>query len=142
MTNWKHRWTHYLGVSASLLCLIHCLTVPVLLVIVPTVAGMNIIELNFMWEVVFVSLSIVSIYTILQMHRTHKKFSPALPVAFVGVIVLIGALFLEHEAAHFVLPIGSVLILVAHMLNLKYCSSHSNCHKSCSHSSAVPGALQ
>lgn len=133
MTTWKHRWTHYLGVSASMLCLVHCLALPVLLVVFPAVTDLDLNHVDTVWEFVFVGLSIVSIYTIVQMHRTHKKYSLALPVAFSGALVLSIALFLPHALAAYVLPLGSILILSAHMLNLKYCSTHANCHKNCSH---------
>lgn len=134
MTNWKHRWTHYLGVSASLLCLVHCLAAPVLLVVLPALTAWELHDVDAIWEYVFVGLSIVSIYTIVQMHRTHKKYSPALPVAFSGALLLSIALFLDHSVAVYIFPLGSILILAAHILNLKYCSSHANCHKECAHS--------
>lgn len=142
MTTWKHKWTHYLGVSASLLCLVHCLALPLVLVVFPAVTSLDLRHIDTTWEIVFVALSIVSIYTIVQMHRTHKKFSAALPVAFAGAALLTIALFLDHLVAAYVLPIGSILILAAHVLNLKYCSTHSNCHKNCAHTNAVPQTLQ
>lgn len=130
MTTWKHKWTHYIGVASSLLCLVHCLALPVLLVVFPTFTSIDLSVIDSFWEYVFVCMTIVSVFTIVQVHNTHKRFSMALPLAFLGVVLLTIALYVGHEASIYFLPTGSVLILCAHLFNLKYCRDHKNCSHS------------
>lgn len=141
MMTWKHKWTHYIGVGSSLLCLVHCLALPVLLVAFPAFTSIDLTVIDTFWEYVFIGLSIVSVYTIVQMHRTHKRYSAALPIAFFGVIMLLIALFVHHDNFGYFLPAGSILILVAHVLNLKMCNTHKNCLKECAHSKVAQNPI-
>jgi hypothetical protein len=137
MMTWKHKWTHYIGVGSSLLCLLHCLALPVILVAFPAFTTIDLSVIDTFWEYVFIGLSIVSVYTIVQMHRTHKKYSLALPLAFLGVALLATTLVLHDSNFGFLLPVGSIMILVAHILNLKMCNTHKNCLKECAHSNTT-----
>ncbi len=127
MTTWKHKWTHYLGVISSLLCLVHCLALPLALVLVPALTTYQLHSIGVFWESVFVGLSIVSVFTIIQVHKTHQRFSIALPLAFLGVLILTFSLFISHDKATYILPVGSLFILAAHIMNLKLCNLHKNC---------------
>lgn len=120
-----------------MLCLIHCLALPVALVLFPTFTSIDLSTVDTFWEYVFIGLSIVSVYTIVQMHRTHKRFTSALPIAFLGIVLLLIALFGHSHNFGIILPAGSVLILVAHVLNLKMCNAHRNCLKGCAHTKAA-----
>lgn len=133
MMTWKHKWTHYIGVSASLLCLVHCMALPIILVAFPAFTNLDLSSVDTFWEFIFIGLSIISVYTILQMHRTHKRFTAALPLAFLGVILLIVASFNHGHNFSFLLPAGSIMILVAHVINFKMCNAHKNCLKECAH---------
>ncbi|MCC6138066.1 MAG: MerC domain-containing protein [Bdellovibrionaceae bacterium] len=127
MMTWKHKWTHYLGVSTSLLCLVHCLAMPLLILLFPTFTSLDLTVIDSFWEYVFVALTIVSVLTIVQMHNTHKRFTLALPLAFTGVLFLTISLYVGHEAWTYFLPTGSVMILCAHLFNFKMCRDHKNC---------------
>lgn len=127
MVTWKHKWTHYLGVVSSLLCLIHCLAIPVVLVVFPAFTSFNLSSIDPFWEHVFVVLAIISVFTIIQIHKTHNKFSVALPLAFLGVLILTISLFLGHDTASYLLPVGSMCILFGHIMNLKLCNEHKRC---------------
>lgn len=127
MTTWKHKWTHYLGVASSLLCLVHCIALPVFFIVFPAFTALHFASLDTFWEYVFVLLSIISVFTILQVHKTHKRFSIALPLAFTGVVILTVSLFIGHEQAFFLLPAGSLCILFSHVMNLRFCNQHKNC---------------
>lgn len=127
MATWKHKWTHYLGVASSMLCLVHCIALPVVLVAFPAFTTLHLAGFDAFWEYVFVLLSIVSVFTILQVHKTHNRFSIALPLAFLGVLTLTISLFISHEQAAFLLPAGSICILFSHLMNLKFCNQHKNC---------------
>ena len=129
MTQWKHKWTHYLGVASSLLCLVHCFALPFLFLFFPAFTTLRLIGFDTFWESIFVLLSIISVFTIFQVHKTHNRFSIALPLAFLGVLALTLSLFISHETSLYIIPAGSLCILFAHIMNLRFC----NQHKSCSH---------
>lgn len=127
MTTWRHKWTHYLGVSSSLLCLVHCLAFPLLIVFFPAFTNIDLTVVDSFWEFVCVGLTIVSVITIIQVHKSHHRFSIALPLAFIGVVLLMLSLYLGHEVSTYSLPAGSVMILLAHVMNLKFCNDHKHC---------------
>lgn len=127
MATWKHQWTHYLGLSASFLCLVHCLALPIAMFIFPTFSSIDLSIIDSFWEYVFVFLTIISVFTIFQVHKTHNRFSIALPLAFAGVVLLVLSMYLNHTVSHYAVPGGSLLILAAHVMNLRFCNEHKNC---------------
>jgi hypothetical protein len=130
MVTWKHKWTHYIGVSSSLLCLIHCLAMPLILLVFPTLLHLDLSSIDSFWEFVFVGLSVTSVLTIINVHKTHNHFSAALPIAFIGVLNLTISLYLNHKFAIYFMMTGSLMILVAHLLNYRLCRRHENCSHS------------
>ncbi|MCB9072745.1 MAG: MerC domain-containing protein [Bdellovibrionaceae bacterium] len=130
MMTWKHKWTHYIGITSSLLCLVHCLALPLLLLVFPTLAIIDFSTLDSFWEYVFVAMSVTSVLTIINAHKVHQQFSSALIIAFLGVVLLTVSLYMPHSKSMYFLTTGSLFILIAHVLNLRMCHINKKC---CNH---------
>ena len=121
--NLKHAWTHYLGLSASLLCLIHCLALPALVPLLPLLAPHN----HWFVESIFVLLITLSTFTIYRGFREHED-SRALWLGLTAFILLVTSLFFDHHWFQIILSVcGSALMTVAHYLNFKMCKVVEPC---------------
>lgn len=121
--NLKHSWTHYLGLSASFLCLIHCLALPLITPFLPLLASHN----HWVVEGVFVLLISLSTLTIYRGFREHED-ARALWLGVVAFALLLTSLLLEHHSLQIVLSVsGAALMTTAHYLNFKLCRVTDHC---------------
>lgn len=147
-----HNWLDSLGFSLSMLCALHCLFFPVLLVILP-IFGMNFL-LNATAEKAFVVGSVImAAISICWGYKIHKRWK-ALLLYVAGAILLISAtFFMNHSHVHsssipaneytvsissftgnapqnnyfslILLVLGGLGIASSHLLNKRLCNS---CH--------------
>ncbi|MCS6820781.1 MAG: MerC domain-containing protein [Microscillaceae bacterium] len=120
----------YLGISSSVLCLVHCLVVPFLWI------SKNIYTHNhasllgsweyWIWDYIFGALAFWAVYHT-AWHTPWKRIKVALIISYsvfvVGLIV--------HEP-HEIMYAGSFLLIATHLTNLYFC--RKNCsltHKNC-----------
>ena len=124
-------WADKLAVSASTVCALHCLGLPVALVAFPAIGGTFLGDEAFhfwlIWAVVPMSLFSLS----LGCYR-HKTVN-ILYAGFAGVLVLLVAAILGHEllgenAERFATLIGALLLAFAHINNYRLCR-RSNCNQ-------------
>ncbi len=117
---------HKLGMGLSLLCAIHCLAMPFVLVALPLIGGEFFSETN---EIILMLISILlGLNILLKDRKIHESYVP------LGLLILSASLILLHAVSilpfhtHFLLTIGSVLMALAYFINWRM-------HKSvCSHS--------
>ena len=84
--------TDKLAIGLSLACVIHCLALPVLLVLLPGIAALQLNNESFhLWMVVAVLPS--SIYALTLGCKQHKRYQ-LLFLGSVGIVLMILALFL------------------------------------------------
>lgn len=107
------------GISASLLCAIHCAFMPFLL---PLAAMLG---LGFLWEPAFEiamillalavgAISITSGY--LKVHRTIYPYFFLIS----GIVMIIATkLFFDHHLEPVLLPIGALMIVASHWFNYR-----------------------
>lgn len=103
--------------SASLLCLIHCLALPLLLLLLPGVVGLFVQSEAFHYlALAFVAPSAFAAFWL--GYRRHRSLPPTL-FGLGGVICLIIALFpgLAEGKELWVTVVGSLLLLTGHMIN-------------------------
>ena len=122
-------WSDRVAISASSVCAIHCLALPVILSVFPAVGGVFIGEEAFhiwlIWTVV--PLSVLSL---LVGCRRHKSFM-VIYCGVAGVSILIVSAFLGHEilgeiSERVSTVTGAVILAFAHMRNYSLCRQ-SNC---------------
>ncbi|WP_082467521.1 MULTISPECIES: MerC domain-containing protein [unclassified Sphingomonas] len=105
------------AVTASLLCLIHCLALPLLFVALPVLATMLVVPEAF-HAIAFTFAVPTSMLAMASGHARHGRHGPAL-LAGAGLALLgLGAFAVEAEVAErIVSSIGAVILATAHALN-------------------------
>lgn len=118
------------AIGLSLLCAIHCLAVPILLVMVPSLVSLQLDNEAFHKWMVFAVLPI-SIYALTLGCKKHQRYR-VLAFGVVGLVLLVSALLLEEmvgEVGEKALTLlGAALISWGHYSNFKLCHQHEDCH--------------
>jgi hypothetical protein len=119
-----------IGMTASMLCAIHCAIVPLLITTLPLIGLGFLANPLIEWSMIILALCI-GIYAIgLSYVRTHHRPLPMLLLIIGFIIIAIGHLFISgwHEAL--VVPVGGLLIVTAHFFNFRYTDSCNKAHAS------------
>ncbi len=112
--------------TASILCAIHCAIVPIMLTSLP-ILGLGFLTNPWLeWSMIIFAL-LIGIYAIGNSYlNQHHKLLPII-LLLIGFAIIIGGHFLItnwHEAI--VVPIGGLLIAIAHFFNMKYTATCTN----------------
>lgn len=131
-------FTDKLAISLSLLCAIHCLVLPLALVLLPSLVSLNLENEAFhTWMVILVIPT--SIYALTMGCKEHKNYR-FLALGIAGLALLLTAVVLEEPVMTETLEklitlVGTSLIALSHIGNYRLCKKHSNdsnchCHES------------
>lgn len=120
------------AIGLSLACAIHCIVLPVLLVMLPSLAALQLDDEAFhIWMVAAVLPS--SIYALSMGCKQHKRYR-LLFIGLIGLMLLVLALALGEErigemGEKTLTVIGSGFIAVGHWLNYRLCheQNYSDC---------------
>lgn len=118
------------AITLSALCVIHCLLLPVLIVLLPSLAATGLD--NEMFHIMMVTLVLpISIYALTMGCKKHKKQSVAY-TGVIGLLILVAALVfgeshLGEAGEKLWTTIGSVIISIAHIRNFKLCQQSESC---------------
>lgn len=120
------------AIGLSLACAIHCIVLPVLLVMLPSLAALQLDDEAFhIWMVAAVLPS--SIYALSMGCKQHKRYR-LLFIGLIGLMLLVLALALGEErigemGEKTLTVIGSGFIAVGHWLNYRFCheQNYSDC---------------
>ncbi len=123
-------YTDKAAIGLSLLCTAHCLALPLILIMLPSLAALNLSNEAFHTWMVFAVIP-TSAYALTMGCRQHKRYQ-LLFLGVLGVTFLISAVVLEEmflgEVGEKVLTsIGAVLIAYGHYKNYKLCRRHQEC---------------
>lgn len=126
------RWLDGVAVTASVLCLIHCLVLPAILVALPVLATMLAVPESF-HAVAFALALPTSVLAMTLGHRRHGLRWP-LVAAAIGLTQLgIGAFAVDSETVErAVSSVGAVLLAVAHVGNWRALSHRAPARPTCS----------
>lgn len=105
------------AISASFLCLVHCLALPLLLLALPAIAGA--IFASEMFHLVAAALVVpAAALAFFLGYRRHRALFPAM-LGSAGVACIVAALFpaLGEPAAAAITVIGSLLLIGGHIVN-------------------------
>ena len=125
-------FTDKLSIGLSLACAIHCLVLPVLLILLPSLAALNIHDESFhLWMVIAVIPT--SLYALSLGCKEHKRYQ-LFYMGIIGLTLLLLALMLGEErigeAGEKILTVaGSCFLAVGHWFNFRLCQKqdHKNC---------------
>ena len=118
------------AISLSLLCTIHCLVLPLLAALLPSIAALPLTdEIFHIWMVVAVIP--ISTYALTMGCKNHKRYQILL-IGSIGLLVLCVVAFLGHDLLSEELEkvftvIGTMIIATAHIWNYRSCRHQNMC---------------
>ncbi len=117
-------YTNNFAISLSLICAIHCLAFPFLLLLLPSVAAMQLDNEAFhMWLLLAVIPS--SVYSLIVGCRKHKRYQ-LLILGVIGLVFMIAAVVIGGEVFEKVATLsGAAILAVGHFLNYRLCRTKS-----------------
>ncbi|MBO9619348.1 MAG: MerC domain-containing protein [Niabella sp.] len=121
-----------LGISASVICAIHCAVLPLFMASLP-LFGINIIE-NRAFEAGMILLAfLVGVYSLFHGFRMHHhKIMPIVLFTLGMAFLVLKQIFLLYH--NLLLIPAVVLIISAHVFNYKLCRRHNHAHaEDCDH---------
>lgn len=111
----------YVGITGSVLCIVHCLVTP-LLVMTSTLLNHDTLRVGFLGlDYLFIGVNIVAVWS------ASRHTSPMIAVALWGFLSLFAAgLLLEdvHEGFEYGAYAASVGLIITHFANIRYCHAH------------------
>ncbi len=111
------------AIAASVLCLAHCLLVPLVLLLAPALGALFIVPEEFhSWAVVFAVPT--SIAALLIGHQRHRHFAPT-ALAMPALAMMAWGAFAETTPLHELLltVLGASMLVIAHVSNRKMASA-------------------
>lgn len=124
-----------IAISLSMLCAIHCFATPMLMVLLPSIAGLLIEpELLHMW--LAIGVLPISAFALTLGCKKHRKFRVltlgVIGLAFMLVAVASGSLGLGESFEKTFTLLGAILISSAHFWNYRLCQhQHQHQQQSC-----------
>ena len=118
----------WIGISSSILCLIHCLILPIAFITgssLLTHKDLDILGLNFNLDYVFGVVSLfAAYYSSRHAHRKYIKY-----MFLIGWLIFIsGMTFLRGTHLFFMMHIGTSILIITHIQNIRLCRT-----KDCEH---------
>ena len=112
----------HIGMTASLLCAVHCAVVPFVIASLPLL-GISFLASPWVeWGMILFAL-IVGVYAIgFSYLRKHHKALPVILLITDFLIIIAGHLFISAKYEGLVVPSGGLFIVMAHFFNYKYIS--------------------
>ena len=116
------------SITLSVVCAFHCLILPVLITLAPTLAALNLDDERFHFWMVVAALPI-SVYGLTLGCKKHKRYQ-LLVLGFIGLLLLISALLLEDQLdvlnssvinEKSMTLLGAIFLATGHWLNYRLC---------------------
>ena len=118
------------SISLSVLCAIHCLATPLIVVFLPSLAGLPLHDEAFhLWLVI--AILPLSAFALTLGCKKHKR-SRVLILGGIGLFVLIMTVILGHERLgenweKILTLLGASLVALGHILNYRLCQTLDKC---------------
>lgn len=121
---YKDFWDKF-GICLSSICLIHCIFLPLFLVISPHILSHNheYVENEFFHQLIIILILVGALFAFIPAYKIHKKKLPMV-LFLIGLTLIIISSFLDHNVSLSIL--SSIFIIFAHIKNKDHC-------KKCSH---------
>ena len=110
-----------IGISASVLCLLHCLFTPVIVLFLPLVGE----KISHIWfhRIIFVVVLPVAVWAIYNGYQIHKN-KRVVYLGAVGISFLLGATVVDHNdlrMEYALMIVAGISLASAHLVNLRAC---------------------
>ena len=122
--------TDKFAIGLSMLCTIHCLVLPLLLVLLPSLGSLQLQNEAFhLWMIAAVIP--ISIYALTMRCKKHQRYRLLL-WGISGLVLMILAVSLGHEIVgesgeKILTLLGATFVVIAHFGNFKRCQQHKSC---------------
>jgi hypothetical protein len=110
----------HIGITASTLCAIHCAIVPVLFTSLPLLGLGFLANIWVEWGMIVLALTIGAYSIGLSYLRIHRRPLPLILLTAGFAIIMLGHAFINGWAEAVIVPVGGLLIAIAHFANYKY----------------------
>ena len=123
-------YTDKFAIGLSMLCAIHCLLLPLLLVALPSIGALQLQNEAFhFWMLATVIPT--SLYALTIGCKKHQRYR-LLSWGISGLILMLMAVFFGHDIAgeygeKILTLLGAILVVVAHWGNFRRCQQHESC---------------
>ena len=117
-----------IGITATSLCALHCILLPVLLPALPLL-GLSFLA-DHAWEHVFLLITALlgTVALFSGFKKYHRKIYPFY-LLFLGIFIY----WIKHDFAENIQPffilVGASFIVAAHLINLKLCNDCRQCNE-------------
>lgn len=115
-----------LGIWISSVCALHCLLLPLLLPIAPLVASSVFAEVWFERTILSFSILVGFAALFVGFHKYHRQLYPIYSLVLGGLIYWNKDIF-GHHYEPFTIAVGALLIIAAHLINLRLCKQCKSC---------------
>lgn len=119
------------AISLSLLCAIHCLILPLAIIMLPSFSALQLLDREsfHIWMLLAVIPS--SLYSLTIGCKNHRDYSVAF-TAIPGLLLMISAVLfgeshLGENGEKLLTLIGACMIAVSHFRNYRLCRQHQDC---------------
>lgn len=107
------------GITASVLCAIHCAVVPLVFTSLPLI-GFGFLATPWVeWGMIVFALMIGAYSIGLSYLRTHRRMLPLILLLTGFIIIMLGHAFLSGHLEGFIVPLGGLIIATAHFVNYR-----------------------
>ncbi|MGB2044589.1 MAG: MerC domain-containing protein [Porticoccaceae bacterium] len=112
------------AISLSIICALHCLALPSLLVLLPSLTALNLAdEVVHLW--MLAAVIPISIYALTMGCRKHKRLG-IVALGLAGITTLIAAALLGHDVLgetgeKIIVTTGAFIIAISHWQNHQLC---------------------
>jgi hypothetical protein len=119
------------AISFSLLCAVHCVGTPFLLIMTPALASSVLTDELFHKALLFVVLPL-SIYTLIKAYQHHRQ-GRILFYGGTGLLIMLAAALFGHDilgenGEKIATLTGATILALAHLKNIKLCKEQ-DCHR-------------
>jgi len=124
-------YTNNLSIGLSVLCVIHCLATPLLLVLLPSLTALQLDNEAFHgW--LLIGVIPISLFSLLVGCKQHKYYR-VLAIGACGLLFLISAVLFVESFEHgellekLLTVIGACIVVLGHYLNFRLCRLENKC---------------
>jgi drug/metabolite transporter (DMT)-like permease len=123
-------FTDKMAISLSLLCAIHCLALPLLIVLLPSITALQLYGEDFhLWMLLAVIPT--SLYALGVGCKAHRRYRVLilglLGLLFLILAVVLGEAFLGERGEKILTLIGAVIMASGHYWNYRLCQHQDIC---------------
>jgi hypothetical protein len=122
-------WLDRLGMSAGVLCAVHCLALPVVAALMP-IAGLELVSgEGIEWAFAIVATALGGLSLVPGFLRVHRRVQPVF-LLLLGTSLLLAGRALVADGSQVEMPIvltGALSMVLAHATNVKLCRDCRSC---------------